>query len=129
MKKLTEEWLRAAKDDLVVIERILDDEHLTHIVGFHAQQCIEKVLKAAFEELGIESRKTHNLVTLYGRIENFVEEEMDLALLQTLDALYIEARYPGELGLLPSGRPTLGDARKFYRYAAKVHEMFSRQLM
>ena len=28
MKKLTEEWLKAAKDDLDVIERIIDDAHL-----------------------------------------------------------------------------------------------------
>ena len=29
MKKLTEEWLKAAKDDLNVIERIIDDVHLS----------------------------------------------------------------------------------------------------
>jgi len=45
MKKLTEEWLKAAKDDLNVIERIIDDVHLSHIVAFHAQQCIEKVFQ------------------------------------------------------------------------------------
>jgi len=38
MKKLTEEWLKAAIDDLNVIERIIDDVHLSHIVAFHAQQ-------------------------------------------------------------------------------------------
>jgi len=27
MKKLTEEWLKAAKDDIDVIERIIDDVH------------------------------------------------------------------------------------------------------
>lgn len=41
MKKLTEAWLRAAQDDLDVIDRILLDEHLTHIVAFHAQQSLE----------------------------------------------------------------------------------------
>jgi HEPN domain-containing protein len=50
MKKISEEWLKAAKDDLNVIERILDDEHLTHMVAFHSQQCIEKSLKAIIEE-------------------------------------------------------------------------------
>ncbi len=42
MKSLTEEWLKAARDDLDVIERIIDDAHLAHIVAFHAQQSIEK---------------------------------------------------------------------------------------
>ena len=47
---------------------------------------------------------------------------MDLALLKTLDSLYIEARYPGELGLLPSGRPSLADAGKFYNYTKSVYQ-------
>jgi HEPN domain-containing protein len=53
MKKLTEEWLRAAKDDLDVMEKILGEAHLSHITAFHAQQCIEKVFKAVYEEHGI----------------------------------------------------------------------------
>ncbi|MGE4343878.1 MAG: HEPN domain-containing protein [Geoalkalibacter sp.] len=122
MKKLTEEWLRAAKDDLDVIEKILGEAHLSHITAFHAQQCIEKAFKAVYEEHGIESRKIHNLITLYGGIEEVLSQEMDLALLKTLDSLYIEARYPGELGLLPSGRPSLADAEKFYNYTKSVYQ-------
>ena len=50
MKKISEEWLRAAKDDLRVVEKISQDEHLTNMVAFHSQQCIEKSLKAIIEE-------------------------------------------------------------------------------
>ena len=128
MKKLTDEWLRAAKDDLDVIEKIINDEHLSHMVAFHAQQCIEKVFKSLIEEHAIETHRIHNLVTLYGTIENFVGDEVDLSLLKTLDSLYIEARYPGELGLLPSGRPTLDDSRRFYEYARWVFESVSSKL-
>ncbi len=41
MKKLTEEWLKAAEDDLRVIERIGRDEHLTHmaISDFSQTEC------------------------------------------------------------------------------------------
>ncbi len=42
MKSLTEELLKAARDDLDEIEKIIDDGHLSHIVTFHAQQSIEK---------------------------------------------------------------------------------------
>ena len=113
MKKITEDWLKAAKDDLDVIERIIKDEHLSHIVAFHAQQSLEKLFKAVIEEHDIETQKIHKLVTLYGRIESVLGEEMDLQLLKTLDSLYIEARYPGELGLLPmvaQHRTTPGDS-------------------
>ncbi|MFN3929755.1 MAG: hypothetical protein ACK4OK_09005 [Thermoflexus sp.] len=47
--------------------------------------------------------------------------ELDPDILTDLDDLYIEARYPGELGLLPYGRPTLEDARRFYEFAADVY--------
>jgi len=128
MKKLTEDWLKAAQDDLDVIARIIKDDHLSHIVAFHAQQCLEKLFKAVIEEHDIETQKIHKLVTLYGRIESFLRVEMDLQLLKTLDSLYIEARYPGELGLLPNGRPTQADAERFNAYADIVFERVSKYL-
>jgi len=44
-------------------------------------------------------------------------------LIQLLDKLYIDARYPGDLGLLPYGKPTLEDAKEFYDFAL---DMFDR---
>lgn len=128
MKKLTEDWLKAAQDDLDVIARIIKDDHLSHIVAFHAKQCLEKLFKAVIEEHDIETQKIHELVTLYGRIESFLRVEMDLQLLKTLDSLYIEARYPGELGLLPNGRPTQADAERFNAYACTAFERVSKYL-
>ena len=52
MKKISEEWLKAAKDNLRVIEKIISDEGLTHMVSFHSQQCIEKSLKAIINKNG-----------------------------------------------------------------------------
>ena len=113
MKKLTEEWLKAARDDLDVIERIINDAHLSHVVAFHAQQCVEKVFKAVLEEHKIEVPRIHSLVTLLGKIEGYVGKDIDINLLQTLDSLYIDARYPGDLGLLPDGKPSREDAKSF----------------
>jgi len=42
--------------------------------------------------------------------------------LERLDDLYIEARYPGELGLLPNGKPSIDDARKFYEFAKDIFD-------
>lgn len=120
MKKLTEEWLIAAKDDLAVIEKIIDEAHLSHMVSFHSQQCIEKVFKAISEEHSLAIPKIHKLVTLYGMVERFVKG-INLVLLKTLDALYIDARYPGELGLLPHGKPSVAEAREFYNFAKSIH--------
>lgn len=128
MKKLTEDWIRAAQDDLDVISRIIDEEHLSHIVAFHAQQCVEKLFKALAEEHGVEIRKIHNLVTLFGKVEIFFDKEIDLSLLKTLDSLYIEARYPSEFGLLPNGRPTLDNAVQFNAYASDLFKKVNEKL-
>lgn len=128
MKKATEEWCKAAKDDLDVIERIVNDDHLSHIVAFHAQQCIEKIFKASLEEFDIEVPKVHSLVSLFGKIENLIEMEVDIQMLQTLDSLYIDARYPGELGLLPNGKPTRVEALQFQQVAKDVFTAQLRRL-
>jgi len=44
MNPVSLEWLKSARDDLSLVEHILLDEHLTHLVAFHAQQAIEKSL-------------------------------------------------------------------------------------
>lgn len=59
MKLITKEWLNRAKDDLTVIEEIIDNRHLTNMVAFHAQQTVEKTLKAIIEEFEIGFIKTH----------------------------------------------------------------------
>jgi hypothetical protein len=41
-------------------------------------------------------------------------------MVRILDSLYIEARYPGDMGLLPDGQPSLDDILKFYDFAQRV---------
>ena len=36
------------------------------------------------------------------------------------DLLYIESRYPGDMGLLPNGKPTLANAKEFYNEAENI---------
>jgi HEPN domain-containing protein len=107
--------------DLRSIERMLDEEFLAPVACFHAQQCVEKSLKAILEEKGVRPPKTHDVLRLYGLVSETVGLELDLRTLQVLNDLYVDARYPGELGLLPYGRPSPEDARQFYEFAAKVY--------
>ena len=69
MKTATADWLKSARTDLYTIDVIRDKPQLTPIVAFHAQQCVEKCLKALLEEFTIEVRKTHNLLTLKNAVE------------------------------------------------------------
>jgi HEPN domain-containing protein len=120
-KELALEWLDSAEADLKTIERILDEVGLTHVVAFHAQQSVEKCLKALLELQDRPVPKEHSTIRLYGLVAEVLNVELDRDILTDLDDLYINARYPGELGLLPHGRPTLEDARQFYHFAADVY--------
>ncbi len=51
-----------------------------------------------------------------------VELKIDVGILRTINELYIDSRYPGELGLLPNGNPTKEDAEKFFNIAKKVYD-------
>ncbi len=120
MKEIVEHWLNAAQDDLRVIARIAPDESLTHMVAFHAQQCIEKSLKAVVEEYELGHMRIHNLARLLEIVAPKMSFEVEAVWIEKLDKLYVDARYPAELGLLPNGKPTLGDARRFGDLARTV---------
>jgi HEPN domain-containing protein len=120
MKQLTREWLNAASDDLVTIENILGNSMLTNIVAFHSQQAVEKSIKALIEEFGIAFVKTHNLQTLMIKIEEIMPLTANELIISELDRLYIDARYPADLGLMPDGKPTLEEAVIYYREALNI---------
>jgi HEPN domain-containing protein len=122
MKVVSNEWLKSAKSDLDTIEAILDNQSLTHIVAFHAQQCIEKCLKAVIEEHELPAGKIHNLITLKSIVSKVNDFDFDEDLLGLLNSLYVDSRYPGDLGLMPNGKPNLNDARKFNSLAVQVYE-------
>ena len=50
MKEKTALWLEFARRDIAAAERLAADAFLSNIVAYHAQQCVEKCLKALYEE-------------------------------------------------------------------------------
>jgi len=116
------EWLKSADSDLKTIEHISSDETLTHVAAFHAQQSVEKSLKALLEFWERPVPKDHSTIRLFGLVADMLEIAFDQDMLTDLDDLYITARYPGELGLLPYGRPSVDDARQFYEFAVGVYQ-------
>ena len=114
------EWLRSAADDLKLISSVIENAALTHMVAFHCQQSIEKSLKAALEYGGRDVPKKHDLLTLKDMLTVCVEIDNE-DILELLNSLYIDARYPGSLGLLPDGKPTVAEANEFYQFAQTVY--------
>ena len=120
MKQSTREWLNAAGDDLITIENLLDNPILTNVIAFHAQQAIEKSLKAIIEENGVVFIKTHNLQSLFLKIEAIIPFDINERIISELDRLYLDSRYPGDFGLMPYGKPTLEEAEIYFREAIKI---------
>ena len=122
MKASTREWLIRAADDLAAAELLLARDDLTNVVAFHAQQAVEKTLKAAIEELHLNLVRTHSLTRLYELVRAHYPVIADLDTLDRLEAVYIAARYPGEMGLLPNGKPLPEEATAFYHFAQDVYQ-------
>ncbi len=52
--------IRKAKEDIVLLEKIVDDEYISsETFGFHSQQAIEKLLKAQLMSKIVHFRRTH----------------------------------------------------------------------
>lgn len=98
MNPLVDEWIAKAEGDFNTAKRELQvaDAPNYDAVCFHAQQCVEKYLKAKLVDVGIDFEKTHDLgiildmlVTLEPSWEE-LREYMD-----SLAGLAVEVRYPG----------------------------------
>jgi HEPN domain-containing protein len=64
-RDLAEQLLRLARDDEVAARAMLDVGAVTDaIIGFHAQQAVEKALKAVLAVRGVEFPFTHSLRAL-----------------------------------------------------------------
>jgi len=88
-------WVELADYDLKTAEAMLETERLLY-VGFMCHQTLEKILKAYYvSKLKDKPPYTHNLSLLADRsklYDELSEEQKDL--LDTLEPLNIEARYP-----------------------------------
>jgi len=123
MKRITEAWLLKAAEDLGAIRVLQSDPQLTNVIAFHAQQCVEKCLKSVAEERQGKVPRVHDLRRLWDIVSDQFCEGLDLDMLRELTDVYTDCRYPGNLGLLPSGIPTKEDAVRFEQFADQVHSI------
>jgi len=124
---MAKEWLKASKIDLDSIGYIIQVEHLTTVVAFHAQQSVEKALKALIVSKDITVPKIHALNKLFALVKDDLKVE-GFEMIDMLDDLYIESRYPGDLGLLPHGQPTLDDTQELYAFAKNIYAQVAKLL-
>lgn len=121
MTKLVNDWLDYAKLDLHTIEKLLDDPELTSVVAFHAQQCIEKSFKAVILKFTAEIPRVHNLIMLNGTVRNYLQVPVNTKILTMINELYIDSRYPAEIGLDGVNIPSIQTAKLFFDEAQRIY--------
>ncbi len=123
MKRGSKEWIKIAKEDFQSAECLFTIS-LYRMVCYHAQQTVEKILKATLTEHEAEFSRTHNILDLCHAVEKIGHK----ASLTAEDAIFLNsiyrARYPSDLGLLPFGEPTKEDANKALTIARGIMNWF-----
>jgi HEPN domain-containing protein/predicted nucleotidyltransferase len=119
MDGILDDWVRQARDELGMARCLLEGGYHRGAC-FHAQQAVEKRIKAHLLKAGWRLEKTHNIERLCAlageyRIAPALADD-DIAF---LDSIY-RGRYPAEQGLLPMGDPSKEDAERACAIAAAL---------
>jgi HEPN domain-containing protein len=110
MNETAKLWLGFAREDLRMAELALK-EGIFNQACFHAQQCVEKGLKALIEFRGRVAPRTHSIADLLAALAERDRRFVPGRELLRLDRFYIPTRYPDAWpGSLPEGLPRQADA-------------------
>jgi HEPN domain-containing protein len=113
------EWVVKAENDLKTAAFILTlgAESPTDTACFHAQQCVEKYLKAMLIFCGTQFPKTHDIERLVGLLPQDVLSSWALEEQRRLTQYATVTRYPGAYEPI-----TLREARRAVRIARSVRK-------
>jgi HEPN domain-containing protein len=112
-------WLRFAESDLALAEATGDDRVLFENLCFHAQQAVEKSIKAVLVLKGVAFPKTHSLELLVDLLPSDVERTQALLASRVLSGYATVLRYPGALESATEDeyRNALGLAKSIFAWA------------
>ncbi|MEW5767055.1 MAG: HEPN domain-containing protein [bacterium] len=95
----SEEWLLHAKSDLKLAKLGIKQDVLPEQICFHAQQCVEKALKAILVFCKVDFPFTHDLEELLDTFEMAgILIPSELSDIGILTPYAVESRYPGYWG-------------------------------
>jgi HEPN domain-containing protein len=116
--EVVREWLAKAENDLKTAAHTLKlgADCPTDTVCFHAQQCVEKYVKAVLVLQGIDFPKTHDLENLAGLLPGRVRLSLSAEEQGRLTEYATGARYPG-WGDIP-----LAEARRAVTIARRLRK-------
>ena len=93
--RVARRWIAKADEDLAAAERLIAlDDSLAAVVCFHAQQAVEKLLKALLVFAGVPFARTHDVIQLAQLLPGDLVPPVPLVDLAPLNRYAVEARYP-----------------------------------
>jgi HEPN domain-containing protein len=119
-KEKIEKWILKAENDLKIAkDEILTENPATDAICFHAQQCVEKYLKAYLSFIDKPFGKTHDIALL---IELCIEDNKEFNSLYDMMAnkltrYAVEIRYPDDFYF-----PSLEEAKEAIEICEKVKQ-------
>ncbi len=124
-KELASQWLEKARHDLFTARHVLDAEDgPTDTPCFHAQQTVEKTLKAILTAAGVRYERVHDLMPLLEKSAGLVPElnRFREACAQ-LSEYAVQVRYPSE-----AADPDRTEAGNAVRAAREIFKLGARYL-
>ena len=118
-------WVQKAENDLTNAAHALKLGKAcpTDTVCFHAQQCVEKYLKALLVWRGIDFHKTHSVPTLVAQLAQRDRPDLADAEQELLTRYATVTRYPGNYDSIP-----LKEARQAVKIARRVRRQIRKLL-
>ena len=110
---------KAAQDEFTARKLVPDPESPDEVIGFHAQQAIEKMLKAVLSSRCVPYRRTHDLVELIDLLQDSgVDIPEAIEDVRQLGPFAVEFRYD----ILPEEQKQAFDREKALRHVENTRE-------
>ena len=122
---VVQQWVQKAENDLVTAAHTLTlgESGPTDAVCFHAQQCVEKYLKALLAWHGVDFPKTHNLAILMALLPAPMRPDLTPEEQERLTDYATITRYPGDYESI-----SLTEAQDAVALAQRARDQVRRQL-
>lgn len=61
-------------------------------------------------------------------MKQITKEWLNFDLLKQVNEIYPDTRYPGDLGFMSAGKPTIIEAKQLYEFAKDIYEKIKKEL-
>ncbi len=117
-------WLFRANEDIAVIESLsgLDLEYYTSTICFHAQQAVEKYLKAYLIYHDIDFPRTHDVDYLLLECQKIDKDSFEIDLLSLTD-YGVSIRYPDDFFI-----PGIDETKVYLELARQIKQLIEEKI-